>query len=219
MKIDDLKKIEVATVERYSKRFEVHGDSPKSLGWGSKKDQLIRFKQIALSNLDFKEKSIIDIGCGFGDFLEFLIKNNYQFKNYIGVDINNDLITFAKNKFKNTKKTAFKRHNILEDSLKNKSVANIGIMIGLLNFKLKDKSANQEYSRLMIEKAFSLVSDYLIIDFLSAEKCKSYKGDNWTFHHDLTFVTKIALSLTNNFIIKHDYPEIPQKEFMLVLKK
>jgi len=219
MKNNDLKKIEIDAVQRYSQRLKEHGNSPKSLGWGSVNDQLIRFNQTISSNIDFSNKSIIDIGCGFGDYLAFLLDKTIDFNKYLGIDINQELIDIATNKFEYEKNITFKVFNMLEHSLEQKPIADIGVMIGLLNFKLDNQTANYMYSKLMIERAFSLVSNYLIVDFLSASKNKLYKNENWTFHHELPFVINLASSLTNNFIIKHDYPEIPQKEFMIILKK
>lgn len=50
----------------FKKKFDAHGDNVISLGW-SKKGQQVRFDQVvALLPKDYR--SILDIGCGFGDF-------------------------------------------------------------------------------------------------------------------------------------------------------
>ena len=52
------------TITRYTERFDKYGYSPKTLGWDKGK-QNIRF-DILISQFDLLNKSILDIGCGFG---------------------------------------------------------------------------------------------------------------------------------------------------------
>jgi len=62
-----------------------------------------------LEEINTKNKQILDLGCGWGRGTSIL--NNYYKCNIIGIDYNYDFITYAKNKFKNTK-------YILDDFLK-----------------------------------------------------------------------------------------------------
>jgi len=95
---DKIKQINNVTMERYNKRFEKYGLEAKTLGWGSKKDQLTRF-ETATIYVNFAGKSVLDIGCGFADFYEFLINNDIKIKRYEGIDINDKLIEVAKKRF------------------------------------------------------------------------------------------------------------------------
>jgi hypothetical protein len=56
-------------VTRYSDRYKKLGYDVKTLGWGSKEQQLARFEQTVKGDgeIDFTAKTILDIGCGFGD--------------------------------------------------------------------------------------------------------------------------------------------------------
>ena len=56
--------------KRYNARLIKHGCSPKTLGWSGKKQQIKRFEKFN-SILNFQNKSILDIGCGFGDFYSY----------------------------------------------------------------------------------------------------------------------------------------------------
>lgn len=66
------------------------------LGWESDEAQLLRFKAL-VSTLDLDGNKILDIGCGTGNFLQYL---NERFKNivYTGVDILEHMIAIAKKK-------------------------------------------------------------------------------------------------------------------------
>lgn len=85
-------------IEEYSKSFQTHGDSPKSVMW-PKGRQEERFN--ALLRFVPKENhfSILDYGCGLAHLIEYLEKNFKEF-DYTGCDIVDDFITHNSNKYK-----------------------------------------------------------------------------------------------------------------------
>ncbi|AEV70261.1 class I SAM-dependent methyltransferase [Acetivibrio clariflavus] len=66
------------------------------LGWESKEAQYMRF-EIFTSNVDIKNKKILDVGCGLGNLLEYLIDKGINIE-YTGVDILEDMIESVKRK-------------------------------------------------------------------------------------------------------------------------
>ena len=67
MKQESIKEV----VERYQKRLQKHGKTFESLQSGSKEHQSLRFniqKNLGIENGD----SVLDIGCGLGDFYNYL---------------------------------------------------------------------------------------------------------------------------------------------------
>ena len=69
----------------YKKRFKEFGVNHKSLMWQSKGAAHQRFRQF-WAEIDFDNKKVLDIGCGFGEMGNFLIKR-YKNVTYKGVDI------------------------------------------------------------------------------------------------------------------------------------
>ena len=64
----------------YEKLYKKYGYSPKSLGW-EKGKQFLRFHQLTC-DFELKNASILDVGCGFGDFIKYLNLNkikNFKF--------------------------------------------------------------------------------------------------------------------------------------------
>ena len=55
---------------RFNKKFEEFIDDPKSVGWDTKQNQNLRFAN-ATRLIDFKNNSIVDIGCGLEIFIIF----------------------------------------------------------------------------------------------------------------------------------------------------
>jgi SAM-dependent methyltransferase len=66
------------------------------LGWESADAQKIRFSAFA-ENIDLAGKSILDVGCGLGNLLEYLTETGINVK-YTGVDILPKMITCAEGK-------------------------------------------------------------------------------------------------------------------------
>jgi SAM-dependent methyltransferase len=206
------------TIQRYSDRYQRLGYDVKTLGWGSQEQQEYRFSQSLISEIDFKNKELLDIGCGFGDFFNFLNRQNLELKSYLGCDLNPDLISEAKRKH-SVSKARFEVKNVFDIKESDAAIADIGFMFGLLNLNWKEKFDNLEYSRSAIQKAFTLVREVLVVDFLSSHLTPDYPREDFVFYHDPKVMLEFAFSLSDNVILKHNYKPIPQKEFMLFIFK
>lgn len=213
----DLSQISKNTIERYSHRYIDFGRDIKTLGWGSVDQQEYRFDR-TVESADFSNKSILDIGCGFGDYKTFLQSKSIGFSSYTGCDINPDLINEAKKQ--HSDREDFFVFDLSKDNAD--AYANqydIGVMLGLLNFNLHSPETNLLYSELMIKNAFNLVKEVLVVDFLSNKISSSYPKEDFVFYHDPGTIVDFALSLSDNVVLKHDYVPIPQKEFMIYIYK
>lgn len=69
----------------YSASIEQYGTSAKGVHWISKETQDIRF-EVILSMLPNYISSIVDAGCGFGDFYHYMSQHKTTCDNYIGID-------------------------------------------------------------------------------------------------------------------------------------
>lgn len=219
MNRNNFEEISEQMIARYTKRYNELGYDVKTLGWGSIEQQHYRFEQVIKGIEGKREKSILDIGCGFGDFLAMIKSKNFEIKEYEGWDINPQLIDEAKKVWCNDSiKNDFKVENIGEFKT-DKPVADIGIMLGVLNLNLKNKIDNYEYSFHFIKNAFSCVKEVLVVDFLSTKLTPDYPKEDFVFYHEPAKMLDFALSLSPNVVLKHNYAPIPQKEFMLFIYK
>ncbi len=214
----DLKKIAQETLERYSARYISLGRHIRTLGWGSEEQQLYRFENTLIA-IDLNKKSIVDVGCGFGDYADFLRKEKIRFASYTGWDMNPDFINEAK------KGDDIHREFFQKDISDNTALSDFkerfdaAVMLGLLNFNLKSESVNYSFSENLVTNAFSLVKRVLIVDFLSSHRFEGYPKEDFVFYHEPSRMLEFALSLSSNVVLKHDYAPIPQKEFMLFIYK
>ena len=89
--------------EVFNQRFLKLGPAPEASMWFSKKRQFMRFEIIfneikLLTNN--KKRSIIDIGCGYGAFFEFLSnRGSNDICTYFGYDVSIEVIKFCKERY------------------------------------------------------------------------------------------------------------------------
>lgn len=208
------RRIERAAIDRYAARFRQFGGSdPRTLGWDTRKHQWVRFRAVT-ELVAFRGRSVIDIGCGFADFLAFLSESGVEPTSYLGVDINPILLEVAAGRFPRAR---YERRNVLLEPYE-EPVADVGVMLGLLNFRLEEVG-NYDYAEAMIRAALAATREGLVVDFLSADRTPGYPEEPVVFYYEPGRILQAALSVTSNVILKHDYPPIPQREFMLFLRK
>ncbi len=108
----DDKNEEILTARLYGELANIHGTSHKTLNWGSREGQYLRFKVLAEIG-DLNGKRILDVGCGLGDFAGWLAENNIQV-DYTGLDLTVELIERARNRYP---ESSFFQGSILDQSL------------------------------------------------------------------------------------------------------
>lgn len=80
----------------YDTLLQNHGDRPEALRW-TRQGQLLRYNLFAQIASDLNGATVLDYGCGKGDFYSFLKDKNINIK-YTGLDINPALISLARDK-------------------------------------------------------------------------------------------------------------------------
>ena len=79
----------------YLSSIESYGHTAKGVNWVSSETQELRFN-IITSLLPKQFNSIVDAGCGFGDFYKYLQNESITFKKYTGIDSLHKMCTIAR---------------------------------------------------------------------------------------------------------------------------
>ena len=78
----------------YASKLATHGATPQGVDWNGQTSQNVRHQQFLRLLEGGADSSILDLGCGYGDFLRFLRTNGYRGP-YVGYDAASDMITEA----------------------------------------------------------------------------------------------------------------------------
>jgi SAM-dependent methyltransferase len=83
----------------YNFHLKKYGDRPEALRW-TPPGQLKRYQMLAdiAPTRDLNNATVLDYGCGTGDFYKYLKRRDINVK-YTGVDINENFINLAKDKY------------------------------------------------------------------------------------------------------------------------
>jgi SAM-dependent methyltransferase len=79
----------------YSAKLEAYGPTPQGVDWNGSESHQLRHRQFLRLLTDNPDASVIDLGCGFGDFLTFLRDNGHQGP-FTGYDIAASMIERAR---------------------------------------------------------------------------------------------------------------------------
>jgi 2-polyprenyl-3-methyl-5-hydroxy-6-metoxy-1,4-benzoquinol methylase len=180
----------------YKKSIQRYGISAQGVQWNSEFSQYKRFEVLTdfIKN-SIKESSIIDAGCGFGEYYNYLFDNDLKPKLYLGIDCEEQMISLASKRFLNT---SFKIQNILKDEL---DKADYYICSGAMNI-LEEKEVF-----LFIEKCFSASIKAFIFNFLKNDSLSKVSKNQ---------VINYCSILCPNMEIKEDYLS---NDFSIYLKK
>jgi ubiquinone/menaquinone biosynthesis C-methylase UbiE len=181
---------------------------PKVVGWDTKKNQYFRFSK-ALKNLNFKNKKVLDVGCGVGDFLNFCKTKKIIF-DYTGLDINKNFIFFLKKKFK---KYNFLNKSFLKFSTK-KKYDHI-LFFGIFNLKMEEKK-NYQYLFKHIEKAVKMSKNSVYFDFIVSPGNYKFKSKE-IFYYNKKILLKFLTEKKYDFIYYADNKPIPQIENSIII--
>ena len=189
-----LKDNEVA-LAHFNKTFREHGPTVRALSWGSEVSQRKRFK--ALREIgDLKGLSILDVGCGFGDFFGFLKQERAGIGSYLGLDISDNMLRVATARYP---EAHFQKKDILlEDPEKRFHYV---FASGLFSL---DSNTWTEFMQRMLLKMFALALKGVAVNFLSGYTTgKKSAVSEYPYPSEITDF--VADHLTNRFVVRHDY--------------
>ena len=78
--LDEIKKY-------FQDRLDTYGTSPRGADWNSSEAQNIRFAQLARVIVPASHFTVLDFGCGYGAFADFLLEQKMFFTHFYGFDI------------------------------------------------------------------------------------------------------------------------------------
>jgi cyclopropane fatty-acyl-phospholipid synthase-like methyltransferase len=176
----------------YNNLVEKFGDDPRSADYGHANSQAIKFNVLSEAT-NYTNKSILDIGCGFADYYDFL-ESKYKNIEYHGVDLSSKMIETAKIKHP---ELTLELKNVFDNPPSKKY--DVVTANGIFYLLGKDsKILMHEF----ISKMFEMANDVVVFNTLSTwatdqEPIEFYADPSET----LNFCKKLSQWVT----IRHDY--------------
>lgn len=165
------------------------------VGYTSKEEQNLLFTVLAQIGLDPTLESILDVGCGVGDLNAYLATTLGTPTNYLGIDINPNMVNTAYQKYPNIK-------CITKDLADMEEKFDYVLSSGLFGLKLTDdmygylyKSVDKMYELANIGVAFNMMSD------------NSKNQQEGLFYYTPTEVFDYCLNKYGKVTMRHDYLE------------
>ena len=182
-------------LDRCASNYAKFGYSHHSLDWNKGK-QDIRFYML-LTDVQPEGKTVIDVGCGFGDLLPFWRKKGGE--SYLGVDIAPEFINEAKILHANVSDSSFILADFSDDDFKHE--ADFVVASGTFNYRF-DHTDNYQFIEGCLKKGFSLCKEAVIFNFLSDKV--DWKYDN-AWYSNPSFILDMCYGLSRNVILRNDY--------------
>jgi SAM-dependent methyltransferase len=180
--------------EYYRSLFVEHGNSPNALGW-HKGNQFLRFHQLThLWNLN--NSSILDVGCGFGDFNKYLQSVGVVDYNYLGIDLMNDFVNVAKEQYPQNN-IDFIAGDFLSSSIDTQ--IDYSIASGTFNYRIEGVDC-YDYVYENMKKMFEVSSKAIAVDFLT-DRVDYFHEHN--FNYSPIKILEIAYSLSKRVVLNN----------------
>ncbi len=190
----------------YSRAFKKYQGSIKSLMWNSYASAAIRYKEL-IKDIDFNNKSLLDVGCGFGDIIPFISGKSVSFK-YTGIDIAKEFIQEAKKRYLGHE---FVKGNYFKNPLKKKF--DIIICCGALNrnygkdtLEIRKRAIKTMFNRCKEAFAFNMAGGIL----------PNNKRDSIIYYANSRDLLEYCIKLSRKVILRNHYHE---KDFTIVIFK
>lgn len=193
----------------YKEKFKKFGVHSKSLLWQGSGASYQRFKQF-WKEINFADKKVLDIGCGFGKMGKYLTK---KFKNvdYKGIDYTNEFVENGKRMYPYLKLELVNFHELTKTE-----DYDIVLASGVLNSNYGSDKKNYDYRKKAIKKMFSLTNHILGFNMLGENPpARNTKNSNIWYANSLE-ILKYCMTLTPKIVFKSNYNS---KDFTIIMYK
>jgi SAM-dependent methyltransferase len=181
-------------VQRYQRRIAEHGPTFESLNSGSEEKQAIR-QWVHASALRGERPSILEVGCGLGDFYKYLTGQKRDCS-YHGYDIVPEYIAECQRVYPQAR---FEVRNIFLDGID--GVYDTLVMSQVLNNRYQ-KSDNMQVMRRALELAFEHTRVSVSVDMLSTYV--DFRNPD-LFYYSPEEIFRMAKAIAHRVLIRHDY--------------
>jgi SAM-dependent methyltransferase len=199
-------------IKFYSNRLNEFGNSPKGVGWKDDKAQYSRFEQL-LKIVNTGNFSINDIGCGTGQFYNFLLEKKAIPTSYRGYDILEEMTRSAADNLKMYSNVSIKQIQSVLDI----EQADFSIESGIFNVKYEAKESHWLAHILTTLETMNTKSRVgFAFNCLTKYSDKEFMQDYLYYADPLFLFDYCKRNFSKNIALLHDYD---QYDFTILVRK
>lgn len=202
---------------RHAQAIQDRGYAPTALFWENRQVQHLRFEvlwQLLIQHPLFQSPikspiKLLDVGCGFGDFISWLTPN-FSLFDYVGIDLSPDMVFAAQCQYPN--------HQFLQGELFDfdweVNQFDFVICSGALNEVVDDKDTEGDYAKSVIAKMVGLANYGVSFNLLNGRHLwTASRTDLQSFNPDQ--MRDFCQTLVSKVVLREDYLE---NDFSLYLE-
>ena len=180
----------------YLRAAEVYGSGFRSLLWASPDTQAARFDAVCRL-VDLTGATVLDVGCGRADLLDFLARRGVAFAEYLGVEAVPELASAAEAKAVVSPTPA---HIIRGDFVREPVKLFVGAEVVIFSGSLNTADDATFYGTLL--RAYEAAAEQLVFNFLSTPDLAGAEYLSWRQRGD---VLSFARGLGGEVRVLEDY--------------
>ena len=188
-------------------------DDTRIVSWRNQGNQHLRFFQM-IDNIDFNFMDVLDVGCGVGDFYEYIKKEHIKC-NYKGIDILDEMINGAKEKYPDIK-DKFECVDVLDYFEDTDWV----LCNGAFNSKLFDDSSEQNaFMYNILTKFYGISKKGFAINFLSDHTPDELKTNELHYYQAELMYTFCKMNFRHVRLIADYVDDMQEDDVTLIVTK
>jgi len=168
-----------------------HGHNHRACDYGRYESQIEKYRVLS-EVMPLNGKSVLDVGCGFGDYVDYL-NDKYINVRYTGVDISKVMVEEARRLHP---EKDIRQLNILD---KNPGKYDLVTANGIFYLLGDDAPV---LTKILVERMYELANHAVAFNCLSSWAKDKEKGE---YYADPLEVLDLCLSITQRIVLRHDY--------------
>lgn len=188
--------IERRVADYYTGKLREHGPTHQGVDWNSRESQEVRFAQFMRVIPIGEPVSVLDYGCGYGAFAEYLEKVGVELTGYFGYDVSEEMVASARER-------SSWRFTTDRNELR---PADITIASGIFNVRVgTDADRWREYTLRTIVDLASLSRRALGFNMLTSYSDPERMTDRLNYGDPGFYFDWCKRNLSRNVALLHDY--------------
>lgn len=185
----------------YDENVDKYGLDVKSVGWGTKDKQYLRFRKLTdIIENNQKNLSINELGCGYGELVVYLMSRSFDLRKYYGYDISKKMLDLAKKHLMEN----IKVDKTFVCSSQISTIADFTIASGIFNVKFnEEKDRWDQYILETLNHMFKYSKKGIAFNFLT--KYVDWEEDNLYYANPSYYFEFCKNKLSKKVSLVHDY--------------